>query len=65
MEHYSAIKRNEFESLLVRWMNIELVVQSEVNQKEKNKYHMQGRNRDTDIENRLVETTREEVGGWI
>ena len=63
MEHYSAIKRNEFESLLVRWMNIELVVQSEVNQKEKNKYHMQGRNRDTDIENRLVETTREEVGG--
>ena len=63
MEHYSAIKRNEFESLLVRWMNVELVMQSEVNQKEKNKYHMKGRNRDTDVENRLVETTREEVGG--
>ena len=52
-----------FTSLLVRWMNVELVMQSEVNQKEKNKYHMQGRNRDTDVENRLVETTREEVGG--
>ena len=52
-----------FTSLLVKWMNVELVMQSEVNQKEKNKYHMQGRNRDTDVENRLVETTREEVGG--
>ena len=63
MEHYSAIKSNEFEALLVRWMNVELVMQSEVNQKEKIKYHMQGRNRDTDVENRLVETTREEVRG--
>ena len=38
MEYYSAIERNEFESVLVRWMNLEPVIQSEVNQKEKNKY---------------------------
>ena len=39
MEYYSAIKRNEFESVLVRRMNLELVIQSEVSQKEKNKYN--------------------------
>ena len=38
MEYYSAIKRNEFESLLVRWINLEPIIQSEVSQKEKNKY---------------------------
>ena len=38
MEYYSAIKRNEFESLLVRWINLEPFIQSEVSQKEKNKY---------------------------
>ena len=38
MEYHSALKRNEFESLLVRWMNLEPVTQSEVSQKEKNKY---------------------------
>ena len=30
------IKRNEFESVLVRWINLELVIQSEVNQRGKN-----------------------------
>ena len=40
MEYYSAIKRNEFESVLVKWMNPEHVIQSEVSQKEKNKYHI-------------------------
>jgi len=40
MEYYSAIKRNEFESILVRQMNLESVTQSEVSQKEKNKYHI-------------------------
>ena len=40
MEYYSAIKRNKFESVLVRWMNLEPVIQSEVSQKEKNKYHI-------------------------
>ena len=41
MEYYSAIKRNAFESVLMRWMNIEPVIQSEVSQKEKAKYHIQ------------------------
>ena len=38
VEYYSVIKRNNFESVLVRQMNLELVIQSETNQKEKNKY---------------------------
>ena len=40
MEYYSAIKRNTFESVLMRWMNLEPIIQSEVGQKEKNKYHI-------------------------
>ena len=40
MEYYSAIKRNAFESVLMRWMNLEPIKQSEVSQKEKNKYHI-------------------------
>ena len=38
MEYYSAIRWNASESVLVRWMNPETVIQSEVGQKEKNKY---------------------------
>ena len=38
MEHYSAIKRNAFESVLMRWMNTEPIAQSEASQKEKEKY---------------------------
>ena len=38
MEYYSAIKRNEFESILVRWINLEPVILSEVSQKEKHQY---------------------------
>ena len=38
MEYYSAIKRNEIELFVVRWMDLESVIHSEVNQKEKNKY---------------------------
>ena len=37
-EYYSAIKKNIFESVLMRWMNLEPIIQSEVSQKEKNKY---------------------------
>ena len=33
-------KRNTFESVPMRWMNLELIIQSEVNQKEKDKYHI-------------------------
>ena len=40
MEYYSDIKRNETELFVVRWMDLESVIQSEVSQKEKNKYHM-------------------------
>ena len=38
MEYYLAIKRNEYEAVLVRWMNLVPVIQSEVSQKEKTKY---------------------------
>ena len=37
--NYSAIKRNT-ESVLMRWINLEPIIQSEVSQKEKNKYHI-------------------------
>ena len=40
MEYYSVLKRNTFESVLIRWMNLDPVIQSEVSQKEKNKYHI-------------------------
>ena len=40
MEHYSAVKWNELQSVLVKWMNLESVIESEVSQKEKNKYHI-------------------------
>ena len=40
MEYYSAIKRNKIELFVVRWMDLESVIQSEVSQKEKKKYHM-------------------------
>ena len=39
MEYYLAIKRNRFESVLMRWMNLE-PIQSEVSQKEKDKYRI-------------------------
>ena len=76
MEYYSAIKRNAFESLLMRWMNLESIIQSEVSQKEKDKYHIlthiygiykngteeyfQGNSGETDIENRLMDMGRGE-----
>ena len=37
MEYYSAIKRNTFKSVLMRWMNLESIIQSEVSQKEEDK----------------------------
>ena len=40
MEYYSAIKRNETELFVVRWMDLESILQSEVSQKKKNKYCM-------------------------
>ena len=40
MEYYSAIKRNTFKSVLMRWTNLEPIIQIEVGQKEKYKYHV-------------------------
>ena len=38
MEYYSVIKKNTFESVLMRWMKLESILQSEVSQKEKHQY---------------------------
>ena len=38
MEYYSAIKKNIFELVLMRWLKLELIIQSEVSQKEKHQY---------------------------
>ena len=38
MEYYSAIKKNTFESVLMRWMKLEPIIQSEVSQKDKDYY---------------------------
>ena len=38
MEYYSAIKRNIFESVLMIWINLKSIIQSELSQKEKEKY---------------------------
>ena len=39
-QYYSGIKGKTFESVLMRWMNLESIIQSEVSQKEKGKYHL-------------------------
>jgi len=38
MDYYSDIKRKAFESVLTRWMNLEPIIRSEINQKEKEKH---------------------------
>ena len=38
MEYYSAIKWNAFESVLMRWMKLEPIIQSEISQNKKDKY---------------------------
>ena len=74
IKYYSAINCNEFESVVMRWMNLEPLIQSEVSQKEKDKYcilmHyiwylengteecLQGNNGETYIENRLMDTEK-------
>ena len=40
MEYYSALKRNKIELFVVRWKDVESVIQSEISQKEKNEYHI-------------------------
>ena len=40
MEYYSAIKKSAFESVFMRWMELEPIIHSEVSQKEKDSYHI-------------------------
>ena len=40
MEYYSTLKRNKSDLVELRWLNLEPVIQSEVGQKENNKYHI-------------------------
>ena len=40
MEYYSAIEKNEITSFAATWMNLEIIILSEISQKEKDKYHM-------------------------
>ena len=40
MEYYSATRKNKTGSVLVRWMNLEPIIQNEVSQKEKDQYHI-------------------------
>ena len=81
MEYYSAAKKNAFESVLMKWMKLEPIIQSEVSQKEKHQYsilmHMYGIKNDgnngpicktakeTDIKNRLLGSVGEGEGGMI
>ena len=79
MEHYSAITKEHIWVSTMRWMNLEPTIQSKVNQKKNNKMYinacmwnlerwcwwtyLQGSNRDTDIQNRLVDTVGKGEGG--
>jgi len=61
MEYYSAIKKNTFESVLIRWMKLESIIQSEVSQKEKQYsilMHMYGIEKDGN-DNLVCETAKE------
>ena len=62
MEYYSAFKKNAFESVLMRWMKLEPIIQSEVSQKEKYQYsilmHIYGIYKDFNNDP-ICETTKE------
>ena len=62
MEYYSAIRKNAFESVLMRWMKLEPMIQSEVSQKEKHQYgflmHVYGIQKD-DKDDPICETAKE------
>ena len=79
MEYYSAIKKNIFESVLMRWIKVEPIIESEVSQKEKHQYstlmHIYGIQKDgnddpvckiaeeTDVNNSLLDSVGEGEGG--
>ena len=62
MKYYSAMKRNMFESVLTSWMNLELIILSEVSQKEKHQYsiltHIYGMYKDGN-DDPICETAKE------
>ena len=62
MKYYSAIKKNAFESVLMRWMKLEPIIQSEVSQKEKHQYsilkHISGIKKEGN-DDPICETTKE------
>ena len=62
MEYYSAIKKNAFESVLMRWMKLEPIIQSKISQKEKHQYsiftHIYGIYKDGN-NNPVCETSKE------
>ena len=62
MEYYSAIQKNVFESVLMRWMKLEPIIQSEVSQKEKHQYrvltHIYGIEKDGNDDS-MCKTTKE------
>ena len=71
MEYYSAIKRNEIGSFVETWMNIETAIQSEVSQKEKNKYRIlthvcgiQENGTDEPVCKAEIETQMQRTNGW-
>ena len=63
MEYYSAIKKNAFESVLMRWMILEPIIQSEVSQKEKHQYsiltHIYGKIQKDGNDDPICETEKE------
>ena len=80
MAYYSAIKKNSFESVLMRWMKMEPIIQSEVSQKDKHQYIILTRiygiikdvtfickteKRDTDVQNRLLDSVGKGEGGMF
>ena len=62
MDYYSAIKKNTFEFILMRWMKLEPITQSEVSQKEKHQYsilmHIYGFQKDGN-DDPICETAKE------
>ena len=76
-EYYSAIEKNAFESVLMKWMKLEPIIQSKVIQKEKHQYsilmhirlwrwpYMRDSKRNTDVKNRLLDSVGEGKGEMI
>ena len=79
MEYHSTMKSNIFESVLMRWMNLEPIIQNEASQKEKDKYFVlmhlyeiqkdsannQGNKGDRDVKNSILDSVGEGKCGKI